>query len=295
MKRKMIKKSIATLASAAMMATLAGAYAMPTSAINISSIKGSAFQYTMTTKKISNTKFSLTLSVLNNPGIQSLAFIIQNDSGVKCVKGYENNKPDGATVNVGRSDKQVFCDFVAPIDPSLPRDEIMTYDKLSFTFEYEVLSGSALDHKLQAGIVTYKSPNEPKAEVSFNVESDDPVPSDATIQISPSQNVRLGDVDCDGTIDTTDIFYLSQMVLEAPNGKLSTTYLDQQLKNKNSSWYKEYSFMKCAAVADIDHNAYIESKDKDSLMRYVAEKGAGATITNKEINTLFPVTVIYDN
>ena len=74
------------------------------------------------------------------------------------------------------------------------------------------------------------------------------------------------------------------MVLEAPNGKLSTTYLDQQLKNKNSSWYKEYSFMKCAAVAD-----------KDSLMRYVAEKGAGATITNKEINTLFPVTVIYDN
>ena len=83
------------------------------------------------------------------------------------------------------------------------------------------------------------------------------------------------------------------MVLEAPNGKLSTTYLDQQLKNKNSSWYN--SFMKCAAVADIDHNAYIESKDKDSLMRYVAEKGAGATITNKEINTLFPVTVIYDN
>lgn len=49
MKRKMIKKSIATLVSAAMMATLAGAYAMPTSAINISSIKGSAFQYTMTT------------------------------------------------------------------------------------------------------------------------------------------------------------------------------------------------------------------------------------------------------
>ena len=90
-------------------------------------------------------------------------------------------------------------------------------------------------------------------------------------------------------------FHLSQMVLEAPNGKLSTTYFDQQLKNKNSSWYKEYSFMKCAAVADIDHNAYIESKDKDSLMRYVAEKGAGATITNKEINTLFPVTVIYDN
>ena len=38
-------------------------------------------------------------------------------------------------------------------------------------------------------------------------------------------------------------FHLSQMVLEAPNGKLSTTYLDQQLKNKNSSWYKEYSFI----------------------------------------------------
>lgn len=295
MRHKLIKKTIATLASATMMATLAGAYAMPTSAINISSIKGSAFQYTMTTKKISNTEFSLTLTVLNNPGVQSLAFIIQNDSGVKCVDGWGSDVPNGALVNVGKGDKQVYCGFATPgvVKPS--GEEPMTYGKLSFTFNYKVLSGSASEHKLQAGIITYNSPNEPNAKVEFDVEGNTPLPSDATIQITPSQSVRLGDVDCNGTVDTTDIFYLSQMVLEAPNGKLSTTYLDQQLKNKNSSWYKEYSFMKCAAVADIDHNAYIESTDKDELMLYVAQKGANTTITNKEINTLFPVTVIYDN
>ena len=44
-------------------------------------------------------------------------------------------------------------------------------------------------------------------------------------------------------------------------------------------------------MADIDHNAMIQDADSTSLAKYVAEAGAGATISNKEINTLLPVTV----
>lgn len=66
-------------------------------------------------------------------------------------------------------------------------------------------------------------------------------------------------------------------------------------ENRNSTWSKNYPFLKCAAVADIDHNTLIQKADSDSLGKYIAEKGAGAVLTNKEINTLFPVTVVYEN
>jgi len=104
----------------------------------------------------------------------------------------------------------------------------------------------------------------------------------------------LGDIDNDNYVDTIDLFYMEKMVADS-NGHLSTTYLDQQLKNRNSTWSKNYPFLKCAAVADIDHNAVIEKADSDSLGKYIAEKGAGVSLTNKEINTLFPVTVVYEN
>ncbi len=35
--------------------------------------------------------------------------------------------------------------------------------------------------------------------------------------------------------------------------------------------------------------------DLIKIGKYIAEKGAGAVLTNKEINTLFPVTVVYEN
>ena len=39
----------------------------------------------------------------------------------------------------------------------------------------------------------------------------------------------------------------------------------------------------------------IQKADSDALMQYIAEAGAKVEITNKEINTLLPVTVVYDN
>ena len=51
----------------------------------------------------------------------------------------------------------------------------------------------------------------------------------------------LGDINCNNKVDTTDIFYLMQMVAEAKDNKISTVELDAELKNKNSSWYKNYS------------------------------------------------------
>ena len=129
--------------------------------------------------------------------------------------------------------------------------------------------------------------------MKFTNDSDDPL-TDADVSISPSVNVRLGDIDSDNCVDAIDLFYVEKMLSES-NNQLSTTYLDQQLKNRNSTWSKNYPFLKCAAVADIDHNTLIQKADSDSLGKYIAEKGAGAVLTNKEINTLFPVTVVYEN
>ena len=108
-------------------------------------------------------------------------------------------------------------------------------------------------------------------------------------------NVLLGDINNDKVINSTDLYYIEKILSDSVGGQLSTTYLDEQLKNHNSFWSKNYPFLKCAAVADIDHNTMIQDTDSDSLAKYVAEAGAGATISNKEINTLLPVTVVYDN
>ena len=161
---------------------------------------------------------------------------------------------------------------------------------MTFTFEYEVKGNTTAEHIFKVGVVEYNSPIE---NVVFSNDTDNP-PTDANVFISPSVNVRLGDIDNDNHVDAIDLFYVERMLADS-NGHLSTTYLDQQLKNRNSTWSKNYPFLKCAAVADIDHNTVIEKADSDSLGKYIAEKGAGAALTNKEINTLFPVTVVYDN
>ena len=105
----------------------------------------------------------------------------------------------------------------------------------------------------------------------------------------------MGDIDNNNIVDSTDLFYMEKILSDSVEGQLSTTYLDQQFKIPNSTWSKNYPFLKCAGVADIDHNTMIQDTDSDSLAKYVAEAGAGATISNKEINTLLPVTVVYDN
>ena len=66
MKKKILSKAAAVLAVGAIVTGLSGAMAVPASAIDISSVPGSKFQYTVTTKKISNSKFQLSFRVINN-------------------------------------------------------------------------------------------------------------------------------------------------------------------------------------------------------------------------------------
>lgn len=283
--KKILTKAVAALASAMTLSSMAGA--IPTSAINITTVKNSAFQYTVTTNKVSANKFQVVFRVLKNPGVRAFSFAIQSDAGVQYDYEYDYEVPTGSNVRPewNADEKRLFCLYVTP-----PTAAGVTYDNMTFTFEYEVKSNATAEHTFKVGVVQYNSPIE---DVSFSNDSDDPL-TDANVSISPSVNVRLGDIDNDSYIDAIDLFYIEKMLSES-NGQLSTTYLDQQLKNRNSTWSKNYPFLKCAAVADIDHNTLIQKADSDSLAKYIAEKGAGATLTNKEINTLFPVTVVYEN
>ena len=289
--KKILTKAVAALASAVTLSSMAGA--IPTSAINITTVKNSAFQYTVTTNKVSANKFQVVFRVLKNPGVQSFSFAIQSDESVQYDGEYDYGVPDDSFSITSPSEdgNRLFCVFLAPVNAQLPPEKNVTYaTDMTFTFEYEVKNNATAEHIFKVGVVQYYSPVE---NVKFTNDSDDPL-TDADVSISPSVNVRLGDIDSDNCVDAIDLFYVEKMLSES-NNQLSTTYLDQQLKNRNSTWSKNYPFLKCAAVADIDHNTLIQKADSDSLGKYIAEKGAGVVLTNKEINTLFPVTVVYEN
>ena len=287
--KKILTKAVATLVSAVTLSSMAGGTAIPTSAIDITTVDNSAFQYTVTTNKVSENKFQVVFRVLKNPGIRNFSFAIQNDADVL----HDNNKwsyeaPSNSMVQAywEETTNRLYCFFV---DFS-PESNDISRENMTFTFEYEVKGNTTAEHIFKVGVVEYNSPIE---NVVFSNDTDNP-PTDANVFISPSVNVRLGDIDNDNHVDAIDLFYVERMLADS-NGHLSATYLDQQLKNRNSTWSKDYPFLKCAAVADIDHNTVIEKADSDSLGKYIAEKGAGAALTNKEINTLFPVTVVYEN
>lgn len=286
--KKNLTKAVATLASAVTLSSMAGATAIPTSAVDITTVDNSAFQYTVTTSKVSANKFQVVLRVLKNPGVRSFSFAIQNDAGTKYDDNLDYEIPSGSIIQPAwdADTNRLYCVFVAPV----MENNAITYENMTFTFEYEVKGNTTAEHIFKVGVVEYNSPIE---NVVFSNDTDNP-PTDANVFISPSVNVRLGDIDNDNHVDAIDLFYVEKMLSES-NNQLSTTYLDQQLKNRNSTWSKDYPFLKCAAVADIDHNTVIEKADSDSLGKYIAEKGAGAALTNKEINTLFPVTVVYEN
>mgnify|MGYP001630182287 FL=1 len=293
-KKKFFSKVAAVLAVGAIVTGLSGAMAVPASAIDISSVPGSKFQYTVTTKKISNSKFQLSFRVINNPGVSTFNFAIKNDSGVMFDGNYTTQMPAGSTfvdpaLNADKTRLNLI--YVTPVTSK--KEDNLTYDNLVFTFEYRILDQSTSNHTFHIGITQYNSPNEPDAY--FSNTDGVTVPNDATIEVSPSQSVKLGDVDGNNKIDTTDLYYIMEMTERTSSKKVSTTYLDQQLKIKTSEWYKNYPFLKCAAVADIDHDTVIQKADSDALMQYIAEAGAKVEITNKEINTLLPVTVVYDN
>ena len=297
MKKKILSKAAAVLAVGAIVTGLSGAMAVPASAVNISSFPGSKFQYTLTTEKIGTNRLRLTFRVLNNPGIQDFELKIKTDQYVQYRKdSYELNCKDGAFQNVAYSTSDGTSVTYSYIAPVVIKNGVVlknaAYDNLTVSFDYDITGNYSSDHTIKAGISAYKSYNEP--DVVFTPSSDGDT-TDASVVISPSQNVRLGDIDNNGKIDTTDLYYVMEMIERVPSKKVSTTFLDQQLRITTSEWYKNYPFLKCAAVADIDHDTVIQKADSDALMQYIAEAGAKVEITNKEINTLFPVTVVYDN
>lgn len=286
--KKFLTKAVAALASAVTLSSMAGA--IPTSAIDMSYGvgKNSSMRYTVYTTRISRTELRLTVKILDNPGIRGMLFAVKNESGCQ----YED-------MEVVKKGTAVDC-----YNPSLGQTAVVyrtnitsagsnsaAYGTIELSLNYKIIGSVYDDYKFQIGFLQYDSPNEPEAKFT----APDLNFSDATIEVSPSETVRIGDLDNNNAIEATDVFYLQQMVEQAPNNKLSTTYLDTQLKNRNSTWSKNYPFLKCALVADVDRDEVIQQKDADELMHYVAQVGAGTTASNKNINTLFPVTVVYDN
>ena len=286
--KKFLTKTVAALASAVTLSSMAGA--IPTSAIDMSYGvgKNSAMRYTVYTTKLSDTQIKLTVNITTNPGIGAITLLVKSDPAFKGKNDSERCDLPNRLVSgtyVYNEETNLAC-IPCVVDAN-------SHKEMEFSIIYDVDKNDTAMHDFKVGFISYFSPNEPEAKFGYTPD-DDFSDCDANISVSPSVNVRLGDIDNDNYVDTIDLFYMEKMVADS-NGHLSTTYLDQQLKNRNSTWSKNYPFLKCAAVADIDHNAVIEKADSDSLGKYIAEKGAGVSLTNKEINTLFPVTVVYEN
>lgn len=292
--KKILTKAVAALVSAVTLSSMAGAMTIPTSAVDMSYGvgKNSSMQYTIYTTKVSDTKVKLTLKILNNPGIQNMVFVIMNDPAVKSSNDddyFDFPKRGMVKFHYYAEEKNYTSMTYIPQSSS-------SHEQFEFSVVYDVDKNYKGNYNFRVGFTQYNSPSEPNAKFSHdcdgNLSSSD---ADAIVEISPSTYVKLGDIDNNNIVDSTDLFYMEKILSDSVEGQLSTTYLDQQLKNRNSTWSKNYPFLKCAAVADIDHNTMIQDTDSDSLAKYVAEAGAGATISNKEINTLLPVTVVYDN
>lgn len=288
--KKILTKAVAALVSAVTLSSMVGA--IPTSAIDMSYGvgKNSAMQYTVYTTKVSDTEVMLHVKVLNNPGIGFVSFVVKNDNAITSFSDdehFDHTLKGGSFTYVYNDEQdQAYVSYANHINPNRKQFE--------FSIIYEIDKNDKNTHDFQIGVTAYRCPSEPDA--CFDYSSVDGLKSsDAVISVTPSVNVLLGDINNDKVINSTDLYYIEKILSDSVGGQLSTTYLDEQLKNHNSFWSKNYPFLKCAAVADIDHNTMIQDTDSDSLAKYVAEAGAGATISNKEINTLLPVTVVYDN
>lgn len=282
--KKWIRKSIAGLSAGAMIA--AGCMgAMPTSAIGLNSLKDSAFQYTITTEKVSSNQVKLTFHIVNNPGVRSLDFVIVSDDS--CTYLSADVEAKGIFVPEANPEtNRLFCTFLSS------KVTNAEYGNIDFDIYYTISGNASVSHEFKFGICGYSSPNEPDVEVP-SLGSDE-VPNDAVVEVSPSVTVRIGDLNNDNSIDTFDAYYVLKMIDESASKSISTTYLDQQLQNPNSTWSKNYPFLKCAMVADVNRDTVIQEDDANGILRYCAEVGAGADVSNNYINTVCPVTVVYD-
>lgn len=106
-----------------------------------------------------------------------------------------------------------------------------SHEQFEFSVVYDVDKNYKGNYNFRVGFTQYNSPSEPNAKFSHdcdgNLSSSD---ADAIVEISPSTYVKLGDIDNNNIVDSTDLFYMEKILSDSVEGQLSTTYLDQQLK-----------------------------------------------------------------
>lgn len=289
---KKTKKILAVVSSMAVLATsatvLSTSSVMSASAASSTAFPGSTLEYTAFTREISSNIVELVVKVTNNPGIECFEFAVIADDGCSYIK---STKEYSYTTgyNVGETNEENHRTYCVYTDPF----HVNETDSKEFCLRYKI-TGNAAQHDFKIGI-TMMSTTEGDYESSFNKKGDNSLfPTDAVVEVTPSVKVRLGDLDNSGSVTSSDWSLLQSLISYAPNKQMSTVYLDQQLQNRSSTLSKRFPNLKCAAVADIDHDAVIQKADSDAMGQYLAEYGAGMQLTNKEINTLFPVTVVYD-
>ena len=290
MKKKILSKAAAVLAVGAIVTGLSGAMAVPASALTINGLN-TKMEYTVYTTRVSDTRIRLTIKITNNPGIANYSIAVKSDPAFKAKQHTQEDPrysaPEDALISNYYYNEENHQSFLICVMGKTSSGVLVNY------IEYDIDKNDKGTHEFKIAFVDYSCPSESSNNYRYEPDEDFSS-SDATVKVSQNEYVRLGDINCNNKVDTTDIFYLMQMVAEAKDNKISTVELDAELKNKNSSWYKNYSFLKCAAVADVTQDGWIKEDDKDELMLYVAQKGAGKDITNDKIDTLFPVTYVYN-
>ena len=263
---------------------------VPASALTINGLN-TKMEYTVYTTRVSDTRIRLTIKITNNPGIANYSIAVKSDPAFKAKQHTQEDPrysaPEDALISNYYYNEENHQSFLICVMGKTSSGVLENY------IEYDIDKNDKGTHEFKIAFVDYSCPSESSNNYRYEPDEDFSS-SDATVKVSQNEYVRLGDINCNNKVDTTDIFYLMQMVAEAKDNKISTVELDAELKNKNSSWYKNYSFLKCAAVADVTQDGWIKEDDKDELMLYVAQKGAGKDITNDKIDTLFPVTYVYN-
>lgn len=288
---KKTKKILAVVSSMAVLATsatvLSTSSVMSASAASSTAFPGSTLEYTVFTREISSNVMELVVRVTNNPGIECFEFAVIADASCSYISAGECYYETGYGFGVeNEKNHRTYCVF------SNPLHETET-DSIDFCLRYKI-TGNAAQHDFKIGI-TMMSTTEGDFQRLSGLDGDNSVfPTDSVVTVTPSVKVRLGDLDNSGSVTSSDWSLLQSLISYAPNKQMSTVYLDQQLQNRSSTLSKRFPNLKCAAVADIDHDAVIQKADSDAMGQYLAEYGASMQLTNKEINTLFPVTVVYD-
>lgn len=284
--KKRFKQFIAGLSSAVMIAGTAGA--MPTMSANaISFSNNSAFKYTVSVQKVSGypNRVKVTFHVVNNPGFTILSFAIVDDDACTCV-GHSTGV-SGSAIDHNNDINRAFF--------AVSSSQIID-DSFNVNFIYDISGSTSVEHEFKIGIIRYVSPSEPNADPGIDLtdenSSNDEVPDNAYVEISPSVTVRIGDVDNDGNVDADDAYDVLRIVDMAPYNYISTVYLDGELERSNSSWSRAFPNLVCAAAADVNRTETIDQTDANDILQYYAHNSVGSEGANGYIGTLCPATIV---